>query len=461
MESKNCELSIFFLYGAAFTKPTHQHRCLLMRRRSRWYHRTLTTSSHPQTRLQNPVNGARQNVCGKTFWLTQPDHAQALCSLALHALQRGDVNAGITQLEAAHQSAPTDLFVLMTLINVYREEGDATCERDAIATALAVDPYFVPALLAKGNWLEQFGSTAAAAAAYRNALKISPSEQLWPSAHRAQLKHAAAVVAQHTEAFADYLSAGVSELITALPAVSINRWLEALAIRAGASTPYISESNQLHVPRLPAVPFFERSHFPFLSKLEQKSEMICHEILDVFERDRSSLTPYIHYQPGQPVNQWQELDHSERWSAFHLWRGGSPVTENLTRCPETAKALAALPMADLDGLSPNAMFSALAPHTRIPPHNGESNARVIVHLPLIVPPGCCFRVGFEEREWSVGECLIFDDTIEHEARNDSDEWRIVLILDLWNPLLTDVERRLVNRIATASREYDALPSPAP
>ena len=110
-------------------------------------------------------------------------------------------------------------------------------------------------------------------------------------------------------------------------------------------------------------------------------------------------------------------------------------------------------MAEIGGLCPNALFSALAPHTHIPPHHGETNARFVVHLPLIVPENCLYRVGFEKRRWRVGELLVFDDTIEHEARNDSDELRVVLIFDIWNPLLSKAEREMVQAITAAARDY--------
>jgi aspartate beta-hydroxylase len=90
-------------------------------------------------------------------------------------------------------------------------------------------------------------------------------------------------------------------------------------------------------------------------------------------------------------------------------------------------------------------FSILKPRTRLPAHTGVSNARAIVHLPLIVPPSCGFRVGGETREWREGEAFAFDDTIEHEAWNDSDQPRVVLILDVWNPHLTGIERDLLTR----------------
>jgi aspartyl/asparaginyl beta-hydroxylase (cupin superfamily) len=92
------------------------------------------------------------------------------------------------------------------------------------------------------------------------------------------------------------------------------------------------------------------------------------------------------------------------------------------------------------------MFSILQPRTRIPPHTGSSNIRTTIHLPLVVPPGCGFRVGAETREWVEGEAWAFDDTIEHEAWNDSDQVRAILILDGWNPFLTEAEREVSRKI---------------
>jgi aspartyl/asparaginyl beta-hydroxylase (cupin superfamily) len=226
---------------------------------------------------------------------------------------------------------------------------------------------------------------------------------------------------------------------------------------AGRSEPFHSVSNQLFVPRLPAIPFFDRRDFdfPWLAALEAKTDIIRSELEAMLQSERDRFRPYIERKPGEPVNQWQELDHSLRWSVFHLWRGGSPVQENLDRCPETAKALAAVPVADIPGQCPNSLFSALAPRTRIPPHNGETNARLVAHLPLIVPEGCRFRVGFEQRRWTVGEVLVFDDTLEHEAINDSDELRAVLIFDLWNPLLSAAEREMVRQMTVAARDFNS------
>jgi aspartyl/asparaginyl beta-hydroxylase (cupin superfamily) len=110
------------------------------------------------------------------------------------------------------------------------------------------------------------------------------------------------------------------------------------------------------------------------------------------------------------------------------------------RFPKTWEAIRQAPLPGIYGWGPTVVFSLLKAGTRIPAHNGMYNIRLICHLPLIVPPGCRFRVGNEIREWEVGKLMIFDDTIEHEAWNDSGEDRVVLIFDIWRPELTEEER---------------------
>jgi aspartyl/asparaginyl beta-hydroxylase (cupin superfamily) len=77
----------------------------------------------------------------------------------------------------------------------------------------------------------------------------------------------------------------------------------------------------------------------------------------------------------------------------------------------------------------------------------------VAHLPLVVPDGCRYRVGYEHRQWQVGQTLIFDDTLEHEAINDSDEVRVVLIFDIWNPLLSRAEQAMARAAISATREF--------
>jgi aspartate beta-hydroxylase len=80
------------------------------------------------------------------------------------------------------------------------------------------------------------------------------------------------------------------------------------------------------------------------------------------------------------------------------------------------------------------------PGTHLLPHRGVTNARLVAHLPLIVPEECALRVGGELHHWQEGRVVVFDDTYEHEAWNRSTRNRVVMIFDIWNPYLTEVER---------------------
>ncbi len=384
----------------------------------------------------------------------EPRHPKALFSLGFHALQRGDVDGALALLRAAREVAPKDMAVLMTLAAVCRQRNDPEGEYEAIQATLVVDAYFLPGLIAKAGWLERNASRATAARMYANVLQVAPPPAHWPANLKTALEHAQREVESYRTEYSKYLEDKLGELQAGLPAETAGRWSEAASIMAGRTQPYQQICNQLHIPRLPPIPFHDRRNFPWLAAIEAKTDVIRAELLSALATDRDKFSPYITYNPGDPVNQWQELNHSLRWSVLKLWAGGLPDKANIERCPETAKALAALPLVHIEGLCPNAMFSALAPKSRIPPHNGETNARLVAHLPLIVPEKCTYRVGHEWREWKVGEVLIFDDTIEHEAINDSDELRVVLIFDLWNPNLAPEEHAMVRAMTAAARAYN-------
>lgn len=382
-----------------------------------------------------------------------PENPKALYGLGFHAMRAGDLGGAKRLLESVTRSAPKDLLAWITLATVHRELGQAQDELTAIESALSVEPYCLPALLLKGAWLERNARLVEAATVFRNSLKVAPPASRWPPALQQQLQHASAFVADQVRRYSTYLSLQLQSSLSAIPEDRRELWSEALSIFSGRTKPFHSQSNQLHVPRLPAQPFFDRSFFPWLEELEAGTALIRAELEEVLRGPKGQFEPYIAYRPGDPVNQWAELNHSTRWSALHLWRGGAPVEENLVRFPLTANLIERLPMADIGGLCPNVLFSALAPRTRIPPHFGETNARLVGHLPLVVPQQCWLRVGAETRIWEPGRALVFDDTLEHEAANDSDDLRVVLIFDLWNPLLGAEERELVRAMAAAARSF--------
>jgi aspartate beta-hydroxylase len=237
--------------------------------------------------------------------------------------------------------------------------------------------------------------------------------------------------------------------------VPLHRFDRCLATVMQRQRIYRQQPSFLYFPELAAIEFHERANFPWLDSIEAATDDIRAELLDVLAEDGADLEPYISHENGRPIEQkWRELNQSRRWSVYYLWREGVAYQEHLARCPRTMAALESWPRCEVPGSSPSAMFSILDAKTRIPPHTGVYNTRLFVHLPLIVPPGCRFRVGGEQREWEPGHAFVFDDTIEHEAWNDSDQPRAVLIFDIWNPDVREEEREMVSiTIAGVSEWY--------
>jgi aspartyl/asparaginyl beta-hydroxylase (cupin superfamily) len=244
------------------------------------------------------------------------------------------------------------------------------------------------------------------------------------------------------------------------PRDAIRRFDACMDTMLGRRRIYVNECSGLHYPFLPADEFFERAQFPWMAEAEAATPAIRAEFEALLAGDPAAIRPYVRQEKGTPQNRWSALDHRLDWGACFLWEYGVPNPPVLDRCPETARMLERLPRNHIPGRAPTAFFSLLQPRTRIPPHTGVTNTRAIVHLPLIVPEGCGFRVGGETRAWREGEAFAFDDTIEHEAWNDSDQLRVVLIFDVWNPHLTEAEQKLLVRFFAAADETGHNPAAA-
>ena len=331
-----------------------------------------------------------------------------------------------------------------------RAVGDARGALAALDDLLAEQPYHFLALLSKGAVLEQSGAAGAAVDVYRNAVKIAPPAERLPPAAARQLDAARSAVSRTDQALREHLASAVAGLRAEHRGADLARFDEALDIFAGVKKAYVQEPLFFHYPRLPAIPFYDRSHFPWLEELEGATDLVASEMRVALDSaGEAELAPYIQYPRGAPVNQWGELNHSRRWSSYFLWKDGQRQDQACARCPQTAALLERLPVCRQPGYAPTAMFSALEARTHIPPHTGSTNVRLLAHLPLLLPGPARFRVGNETRKWRMGEAWVFDDTIEHEAWNDADALRVILIFDVWNPLLTEVERELVNALLAA------------
>jgi aspartyl/asparaginyl beta-hydroxylase (cupin superfamily) len=382
-----------------------------------------------------------------------PDHPFVLNAAALEALRTGDAQAARGWLERAVARDGQNPTFWMNLAMALRALNLAQEESHALDRVLALEPRHLLALLQKASLLERQDKRRAAAATYQKALQTLPPGTRLPEALRPAIQRAVETVRDNKAALAAFLHERLAQVRTQHAEASQERFDHCIDSFLGKKKIFTPQPNFLHFPKISTWEYYPRTSFPWLPELESATSDIRGEFERVFAEDADRLEPYIAYPEGAPLDQWAELNHSRRWSAFYLWRDGAPLPEHLARCPKTAAALRRLPLADLPGYAPTAFFSILDARTQIPAHTGVTNTRLIVHLPLVIPGACRFRVGSETREWRAGEAWVFDDTIEHEAWNDSDVPRAILIFDIWHPDLSAAERDLVRAAVPGIRDY--------
>jgi len=376
---------------------------------------------------------------------------EALLRDIQQALGRRDGAAAVHLIDEALGQAPGDIDLRLQKAMALRLQGDLKGALAALDAALNLEPYHFVALLSKAAVVERLSGPRKAWQIYRNALKILPDPL--PSTLQPAVDRARQVVEETTDALAAFLADRAAPARARMDRTAGARFDEGLQIYAGRTRPYPSEGILLTYPRLPAIPFFDREMFPWLPELEAATDMIRGELEGVLATMDADFAPYINVPPGAPVNQWEELNQSRLWSSLFLWKDGERQEEPCRRCPGTAALLDRLPLARQPGFAPTVIFSALEARTRIPPHTGSTNTRLLVHLPLILPGPARFRVGNETRNWRMGEAWAFDDTIDHEAWNDADALRVIMILDIWNPLITEDEREAVTALLNARNAF--------
>jgi aspartyl/asparaginyl beta-hydroxylase (cupin superfamily) len=334
---------------------------------------------------------------------------------------------------------------------------DEAGEERAIARALSVDPRDLLALLLRGALLERQGKTHEAARAFGAAANMSPPMDRLVPELRPSVAHAIQFREQYDKECGEFIDRHLEGLYCNHAGEDLRRFRDSVDLMVGRKRRFDSQPALYFYPRLVPIEFFERAEFPWLDVVEGATDQIRDEFLEVL-RTEEGFEPYITYPPDVPHNQWAELNNSPRWSALHLYKSGERVDSNAARCPRTMQILDSVPQPRQARRTPTAMFSLLKPRTRIPPHTGVTNVRLVVHLPLIVPANCGFRVGNETRQWVPGKAWVFDDTLEHEAWNDSDKPRVVLIFDTWHPHLTPTERILVESLSEALNAFSGAPT---
>jgi len=369
------------------------------------------------------------------------------------ALESGDALTARRHFESVLTAGLGDAQTCILLALACQKLNDVPALHQAIDRALAFDPRNLHALLMKGDRLLATGNARAAAQFYGAAVALASQARNLPPVLVEYVRRAAdtrdriqAHIEEHLRK--QLAAAGYDEHSSSA------RFAQSIDMLTGRKQLYTQAPRAYYFPELPQIAFFPRESFPWLDAIEAATDDICAELQGVLERNRG-LEPYIQTSGDVPLGDRHGLLNSLEWSAFFLYKNGELVAENAAQCPKTLAALEQVPFPRIKGRDPMVLFSVLKPGVRIAPHHGFLNTRLICHLPLIVPPGCYLRVGNDQREFRKGKAWVFDDSIEHEAWNSSNEPRVILIFDIWRPELSEQERQLIAALLEAVDSYSS------
>jgi aspartyl/asparaginyl beta-hydroxylase (cupin superfamily) len=384
--------------------------------------------------------------------------------LQRHVLEE-QARRGVIALQQGDFAAARDAFAAVTASGTasaqawlfYAQACEGTEDRENLAAALdrvletdARNPF---AWLMKGDLFAARGDDRASVSFYRMGLRRTAELQELPGdlAERARRAEAAVVAAE---------TRFERELHQALEARGIDqvppRFAEALDIASGKQPAYLQEPTNFYYPGLPQTPWYPADAFPWIAELEAAVPQMRAEIEGVLAEEQG-FEPYVQKEPDRAAR-GHSLLNDARWSAYHLFKDGERIAENAQRCPLIMRVLELLPIPVIKHRSPMALISILKPGTHIPAHHGMINTRLICHIPLVVPRDCRLRVGAETRDVVEGKAMIFDDSFEHEAWNNSDAVRAVLLFEIWRPEISEDEKVALTAMFEAVTGYGDSPN---
>lgn len=310
-------------------------------------------------------------------------------------------------------------------------------------------------LLGRGDDYVRQGDGKTAMVFYQAALKTAQGGRFIDPGTLDRLRSAQAFIQKRAGEFQVALEHAFSGTRPGSEAARI-RLEHSLEMLKGERQIYQQQPAAFYYPYLAQRQFFEREEFDWVPALEAQTAAIREELIQVL-REGADFRPYVERHADRPYRDFHGLNEDPSWTALYLLRHGKAVEGNALRFPRTMEALDKVPLTSFGSRTPDALFSRLEPGAHIPPHTGILNCRLICHLPLIVPQGCWFRVGNETRAWEEGKLLIFDDSMEHEAKNPSDKLRIILLFDIWRPELTSEERSAMSAVFDAIDQFRGVP----
>lgn len=375
-----------------------------------------------------------------------------LVRTGLDALRAGNSAFAISKIEEAVAQKGDVFDYWLLLAQAQRHHGDRPAEIAALNAALKIQSGNVMALLMMGDAKAAIHDDRAAISFYQSAIRFAQLSDDIPAALHPALDRAVAWIQTAQQRFADYFHHDLKQ--HGLDGGQSPRISQAIDLLLGDKQRYAQQPTVFYLPELAPRQFYEREEFEWVAAIEAQVP-IMQEELAMVRAQQAPFEPYIMSTEERPQS-INPLAGSNKWGAYYFWRNGERVESGASLCPITMEALNLAPMPVVANRSPMALYSVLEPNTHIVPHHGALNTRLICHIPLVVPGDCALRCGNETRAWEEGKALIFDDSIEHEAWNRSDQTRIVLLFDFWKPEIEQSERDALAKIFEIVDHYSPL-----
>lgn len=374
-----------------------------------------------------------------------PQSLQLKAQAAMTAIAQGDGETAKTNFEqvlSAGHDQP-EIWLGLALAHQVLKDDDGMIA--ALDRTLASDPQNIRALIMKGDAIWTRGEPQSAVTFYKRVLTLVPDVAALPPPARDAIRNIQARVDQYKGDMQKHLTQRFAENGLINTDKIPSRFQHALDLLYEIRERYEQQPRALYYPELPARQFYEPRDYAWTSSLLAAEAAIREEFL-ALKSNRNLFTPYIHATGNSPINPDHPLLDNEDWSAMHIVKNGVVDQEVARRMPTVLKALEGAPLERVAGRGPTILVSRLAPGSKIGAHTGYLNTRLTCHLPIVIPGQCGIRVGNETRHWRSGEMLMFNDSIDHEAWNDSAEERYVLIFFVWRPELPEAERNLVKHL---------------
>lgn len=369
---------------------------------------------------------------------------KALLSTAFAQTETRDFSGAIQTLEKGHNNHPENKKILRALSIVHQKNGAFEQAIQALDLIIEKDKTDIDIWAMKGAFHEKIGAFREALQAYHCVLDLNQNS---PITDQSKITHIQKRIPHILTNIEDRINQEIGSAGIELTDED-SRFSDALDIMFGRKTVFLQEPQHLYFPELPQKQFYDKTEFSWSQSLEARWKDIQKELLEILSDDQF-FSPYLQSEDHIPNSAATPLANSMDWSSLYLIKDGNAVPENQAMFPVTMAALKSVDLCKTGGGTPSVLFSRLKPGTHIPPHSGMLNMRLICHLPIIVPGDCRIRVGNKFHEWEEGKLVIFDDTIEHEAWNDSDKDRFVLLFDVWRPEITSRERQLLDILISA------------